>query len=95
MNAAQVLILLEQTKIAPVFFNPDIEYSKKIVKACYDGGMRVFEFTNRGIEAPTVFSALRDFVNENLCFALGYKHGVFKVNAGHDESFWLIALRSI
>ena len=27
--------------------------------------MRVFEFTNRGIEAPTVFSALRDFVNEN------------------------------
>lgn len=65
MNAAQVLILLEQTKIAPVFFNPDIEYSKKIVKACYDGGMRVFEFTNRGVEAPTVFSALRNFVNEN------------------------------
>ena len=27
--------------------------------------MRVFEFTNRGVEAPTVFSALRDFVNEN------------------------------
>ena len=65
MNAAQVLILLEQTKIAPVFFNPDIEYSKKIVKACYDGGMRVFEFTNRGVEAPTVFSALREFVNKN------------------------------
>lgn len=65
MNAAQVLILLEQTRIAPVFFNPDIEYAKKIVKACYDGGMRVFEFTNRGIEAPTVFSALRDFVNVN------------------------------
>ncbi len=40
MNAAQVLILLEQTKIAPVFFNPDVDYSKKIVKACYDGGMR-------------------------------------------------------
>lgn len=65
MNATQVLLLLEQTKIAPVFFNPDVDYAKKIVKACYDGGMRVFEFTNRGIEAPTVFSSLRDFVNEN------------------------------
>jgi len=64
MNAAQVLSLLEQTKIAPVFFHPDIEYSQKIVKACYEGGMRVFEFTNRGVEAPAVFSALRTFVNE-------------------------------
>lgn len=64
MNAAQVLSLLEQTKIAPVFFHPDIEYSQKIVKACYEGGMRVFEFTNRGVEAPAVFSALRTFINE-------------------------------
>jgi len=63
MNATQVLLLLEQTKIAPVFFNPDIEYSQKIVKACYEGGMRVFEFTNRGIEAPAVFSSLRTFVD--------------------------------
>jgi 2-dehydro-3-deoxyphosphogluconate aldolase/(4S)-4-hydroxy-2-oxoglutarate aldolase len=63
MNSSQVLHLLEQTKIAPVFFNPDITYSQKIVKACCDGGINVFEFTNRGVEAPVVFSALRTFVD--------------------------------
>jgi len=91
MNSAQVLFLLEQTKIAPVFFNPDITYSQKIVKACYDGGMRVFEFTNRGVEAPAVFSALRTFV-DSFCpeMALGIgtifnaKDALDYINMGTD-----------
>jgi len=36
------------TKLAPVFYHKDAEIAKKVVKACYDGGVRAFEFTNRG-----------------------------------------------
>ena len=47
MNAAQVLILLEQTKIAPVFFNPDVDYSKKILFTPAQGA----QFNPRNIQA--------------------------------------------
>lgn len=46
------------TGIVPVFYNADVEISKQVVKACYDGGIRVFEFTNRGDFAQEVFSEL-------------------------------------
>ena len=42
----------------PVFYNSDIEISKQVVKACYDGGVRAFEFTNRGEFAHEVFGEL-------------------------------------
>ena len=54
-NKIQVLTAMKQTGLIPVFYNSDIEVSKKIVKACYDGGIRVFEFTNRGEFAHEVF----------------------------------------
>lgn len=46
------------TGIVPVFYNADVEISKQVVKACYDGGIRVFEFTNRGDFAHEVFAEL-------------------------------------
>jgi 2-dehydro-3-deoxyphosphogluconate aldolase/(4S)-4-hydroxy-2-oxoglutarate aldolase len=36
------------------------------MKACYDGGARIFEFTNRGDFAHEVFSEISHFVSENL-----------------------------
>lgn len=45
----------------PVFYHADPEVACKVVKACYDGGVRVFEFTNRGDFADEVFTALRKF----------------------------------
>ena len=36
------------TGMVPVFYHKDAEVAKKVVKACYDGGVRAFEFTNRG-----------------------------------------------
>lgn len=44
--------------MVPVFFHKDIEVCKKVLKACYDGGARVFEFTNRGDRAYMVFQDL-------------------------------------
>ncbi len=60
--------MLEQLKrapIVPVFFHPDAAYSQDIVEACFAGGLRFFEFTNRGPEAFDVFSRLAQFVKTN------------------------------
>ena len=54
-NKIQVLTAMKQTGLIPVFYNSDTEVSKKIIKACYDGGIRAFEFTNRGEFAHEVF----------------------------------------
>ncbi|WP_373056649.1 bifunctional 4-hydroxy-2-oxoglutarate aldolase/2-dehydro-3-deoxy-phosphogluconate aldolase [Zunongwangia sp. H14] len=54
------------TGIVPVFYHKDLETCKKVVKACYDGGARVFEFTNRGDYAHEVFGELNKYVTQNL-----------------------------
>ena len=50
-----VLDKMKSTGMVPVFYHPDIKIVKHVVKACYDGGVRVFEFTNRGDMAQDVF----------------------------------------
>jgi 2-dehydro-3-deoxyphosphogluconate aldolase/(4S)-4-hydroxy-2-oxoglutarate aldolase len=57
----QVLSAMKETGMVPVFYNSDIEISKKVVKACYEGGVRAFEFTNRGDFAHEVFAELVKF----------------------------------
>lgn len=57
---------MEQTGMVPVFYNADIEVSKKVLKACYEGGVRAFEFTNRGDFAQEVFKELVKFANKEL-----------------------------
>jgi len=49
------------TGMVPVFYHKDIEICKKILKACYDGGVRVFEFVNRGDYAQEVFNELNKY----------------------------------
>jgi len=52
----EVAQAMKVTGIVPVFYNADVEMCKEVVKACYDGGVRVFEFTNRGDYALEVFT---------------------------------------
>ncbi len=52
---------IEETPIVPLFFNADLTVAQHVLKACYDGGIRVFEFTNRGAEAPAIFAKLVDY----------------------------------
>lgn len=56
-----VLARMQATKMVPVFFHPDVEVAKAVVKACYDGGVRAFEFTNRGDFAHEVFAEVVKF----------------------------------
>ena len=50
----------------PVFYDPDVEVSKEVLKACYQGGARVFEFTNRGDSADLVFAELKKYALKEL-----------------------------
>jgi 2-dehydro-3-deoxyphosphogluconate aldolase / (4S)-4-hydroxy-2-oxoglutarate aldolase len=52
----EVALKMKDTGMVPVFYNADAEVCKKVVQACYDGGVRVFEFTNRGDFATLVFA---------------------------------------
>lgn len=49
---------MEENGIIPVFYHSDIDVAKQVVKACYEGGIRAFEFTNRGDFAHEVFADL-------------------------------------
>ncbi|MCH3969403.1 MAG: bifunctional 4-hydroxy-2-oxoglutarate aldolase/2-dehydro-3-deoxy-phosphogluconate aldolase [Prevotella sp.] len=57
-NKIQVLNAMGKTGMVPVFFNSDLEICKQVIKACYEGGVRVFEFTNRGDFAHEIFGEL-------------------------------------
>ncbi|WP_188812923.1 bifunctional 4-hydroxy-2-oxoglutarate aldolase/2-dehydro-3-deoxy-phosphogluconate aldolase [Hymenobacter cavernae] len=63
-SPADAFSAVMQFPIVPVFYHADVAYAKRIVQACYAGGLRVFEFTNRGEKAFEVFSALQSFVAE-------------------------------
>lgn len=62
----QVIQTMKETGIVPVFYNADIEVSKNVLKACYDGGIRAFEFTNRGDFAQEVFKELVKYAIKEL-----------------------------
>ena len=51
-----VLKKIGETGMVPVFYHKDAEVAKKVIKACYEGGVRAFEFTNRGDFAQEVFA---------------------------------------
>ncbi|MBQ6192182.1 MAG: bifunctional 4-hydroxy-2-oxoglutarate aldolase/2-dehydro-3-deoxy-phosphogluconate aldolase [Bacteroidaceae bacterium] len=52
----QVLQKMQATGMVPVFYHKDAEVAKQVIKACYDGGVWAFEFTNRGDFAHEVFA---------------------------------------
>ena len=51
-----VLGKMRDTGMVPVFYHKDAAVAKQVIKACYEGGVRVFEFTNRGDFAHEVFA---------------------------------------
>lgn len=62
MDKLQVLNNMLATRVVPVFYNADATTAKAVVKACYEGGVRAFEFTNRGAFAHEVFAELMKWV---------------------------------
>ncbi|OGS69599.1 MAG: bifunctional 4-hydroxy-2-oxoglutarate aldolase/2-dehydro-3-deoxy-phosphogluconate aldolase [Flavobacteria bacterium RIFCSPLOWO2_12_FULL_35_11] len=62
----EVAIVMKQTGLVPLFYHSDIEVSKKVLKACYDGGARLMEFTARGDFAHEVFGELTKYAIKEL-----------------------------
>lgn len=63
-NKMQVLDAIVSTGMVPVYYNKDVEIAKQVVKACDEGGVRAFEFTNRGDFAHEVFAELIKFATK-------------------------------
>lgn len=62
----QVAQAMRETGLVPLFFHRDIELGKKVLKACYDGGARLMEFTARGDFAHEVFGELNTYALKEL-----------------------------
>lgn len=62
----EVVQVMSETGLVPLFYHHDIEISKQIVKACYDGGARLLEFTARGDFAYETFATLNKYVIAEL-----------------------------
>jgi len=57
----EVANAMKETGMIPLFFSNNIELSKKVLKACYDGGARLMEFTARGDFSHEVFGELTKY----------------------------------
>ena len=62
----QVLGTIAGTGMVPVFYHKDVETARQVLKACYEGGVRAFEFSNRGDFAHEVFGELVKYAVKEL-----------------------------
>lgn len=62
----QIAQKMAEQGMVSLFYHPDIELGKKVLAACYAGGARILEFTNRGDYAHEVFRELNKFCEKEL-----------------------------
>jgi len=83
----KVLRLMKEQGMVPLFYHADIEICKQVVKACYDGGARLLEFTNRGVFAHEVFAELNKYCRIELP---GMALGVGSVTDAATASLYML-----
>lgn len=71
MSTKNIQKIMGDTGVVPVFYHSDLQVSKEVIDACFSGGIRVFEFTNRGPEALEIFQKLVEYVQELKGLSLG------------------------
>ena len=57
---------MEETGLVPLFYHKNLDTCKQVLTACYKGGARILEFTNRGDFAHEVFGELNKFAEKEL-----------------------------
>jgi 2-dehydro-3-deoxyphosphogluconate aldolase / (4S)-4-hydroxy-2-oxoglutarate aldolase len=82
----EVALEMEKIGMIPLFYSSNAELGKKILKACYDGGARVIEFTSRGDFAFEVFNELNKYALAELP---GMILGVGSITDGAAASLYL------
>lgn len=58
----EILSLFEKSGMIPVYYHPDYDVCKNVVDACYAGGLKIFEYANRGDKAVEVFQKLKMYI---------------------------------
>ncbi len=61
-----VVLKMRETGVVPIFYNKDIEICKNVIQAVYNGGIKVFEFTNRGDFASEMFSEINQWAAKDI-----------------------------
>jgi 2-dehydro-3-deoxyphosphogluconate aldolase/(4S)-4-hydroxy-2-oxoglutarate aldolase len=62
----EVAAAMKETGLVPLFYHTDVALGKKVIKACYDGGARLMEFTSRGDFAFEIFGELNKYALAEL-----------------------------
>ncbi|MEQ8526005.1 bifunctional 4-hydroxy-2-oxoglutarate aldolase/2-dehydro-3-deoxy-phosphogluconate aldolase [Gracilimonas sp.] len=62
----KVATVMEETGLVPLFYHKNLDTCKEVLTACYKGGARILEFTNRGDFAHEVFGELNKFAEKEL-----------------------------
>ena len=62
----EVAAVMKETGLVPMFYHDDAAVAKQVLKACYDGGARLLEFTSRGDFAHEVFAELNKYATAEL-----------------------------
>ncbi len=62
----QVAQKMAEQGMVPLFYHNDFETAKQVITACYNGGARLLEFTNRGDYAHEIFRALNKYCETAL-----------------------------
>ena len=57
---------IKEHRFIPLFNHDDLNVSKQVLKAAYDGGVRVFEYTHRSPNAFSVFKELVKYANQSF-----------------------------
>jgi len=62
----EVVQQMKESGMVPLFYHKNIKVAKAVLKACYDGGARLMEFTSRGDFAFEIFNQLIKYATEEL-----------------------------
>lgn len=84
----EVVQQMKESGMVPLFYHPDINVAKAVLKACYDGGARIMEFTNRGDFALEIFT---DLIKYAIAELPGMMLGVGSVTDAASASQYMLA----
>jgi len=66
MKRLDVALKMRELGAIPLYYHPDINVCKEVITACYKGGMKIFEFTNRGDMAHELFADLVKWAHKEM-----------------------------
>src|SRR5688500_10280104 len=67
----QIVGKMKDLGLVPLFTHDDVVTAQKVIEAAYNGGVRVFEFTNRKKNSYEVFVAMLDYCKKFPDLMLG------------------------